>query len=218
MIMYPSAVYGTELAYQPLNQYNLATGSRPIRGGSMRNERGRGTVGSRPNNSRNSYLGYSAGKATYGRYYSKNNQERPGVIEVNGAGLEILTQQALISGQAATSNINEHSLPAMYKHATTALSTIAAPGQAINPYAPTTVTQIPGMQQVIPTVIPQKLPENVLEEVCQRQMWGVPTYQLLTTTTPDNRQLFLYKVSIPALANLFPQQPFFQVRNLGIIL
>uniref|UniRef100_H2Y5I5 APOBEC1 complementation factor n=1 Tax=Ciona savignyi TaxID=51511 RepID=H2Y5I5_CIOSA len=152
VIVYPAGVYNNDIAYYSLGQYNLATGARPIYP-----TRGRGAGGARGASSRNSYLGYSAGKATYGRYYSKNNQERP------AEGLELITQQpTVINGQ----------------------------------------------------VIPAS--DVVLEEICQRHMWGNPTYQLLTTAGPDSRQLFLYKVSIPALASIFPQQPYFQPNKLCV--
>uniref|UniRef100_F6YGW9 APOBEC1 complementation factor n=1 Tax=Ciona intestinalis TaxID=7719 RepID=F6YGW9_CIOIN len=165
MLVYPAGVYGNDIAYYSLGQYNLATGARPIyptRGG-LRTDRGRGAAGTRAPSGRNSYLGYSAGKATYGRYYSKNNQERP--VAADTAGLELITQVATIP-------------------------------------------------QVVPTMV--KSSDIILEEICQRQMWGSPSYQLLTTTGGDGRQLFLYKVSIPALASIFPTQPYFQPNKLCV--
>jgi len=212
MIMYPTTpVYGTDgLNYFPLGQYSLAqAGSRPIRAGNIRNDRGKNN-GSGRNNSRG-YLGYSAGKATYGRYYSKNNQER---VEPNG--LDLMTQQTFLNGQAIATSISEQALPPVFKTAPgipaiPATSALAA-GQ---PFAPAAMAAVPGVPQILPAaaVVPQKSTETVLEEICHRQMWGAPTYQLLTTAAADGRQLFVYKVTIPALANLFPQQPFFQVRD-----
>ncbi|XP_029986606.1 APOBEC1 complementation factor, partial [Sphaeramia orbicularis] len=45
---------------------------------------------------------------------------------------------------------------------------------------------------------------QVLEELCQKNSWGPPVYQLHSAIGPDQRQLFLYKVTIPALANQYP--------------
>ncbi|KAM9716915.1 APOBEC1 complementation factor isoform 1-T1 [Menidia menidia] len=45
---------------------------------------------------------------------------------------------------------------------------------------------------------------QVLEELCQKNGWGPPVYQLHSALGPDQRQLFLYKVSIPALATQNP--------------
>lgn len=56
----------------------------------------------------------------------------------------------------------------------------------------------------------------IFEDLCQKQLWGAPSYQLLTTQGPDGRQLYVYKVSIPALANLYPHQPYFQVKSLYV--
>ncbi|KAI4788980.1 hypothetical protein KUCAC02_035507 [Chaenocephalus aceratus] len=38
---------------------------------------------------------------------------------------------------------------------------------------------------------------QVLEELCQKNSWGQPVYQLHSAIGPDQRQLFLYKISIP---------------------
>nr|XP_014349732.1 PREDICTED: APOBEC1 complementation factor isoform X2 [Latimeria chalumnae] len=52
---------------------------------------------------------------------------------------------------------------------------------------------------------------QILEDVCQKNNWGQPVYQLHSTIGPDQRQLFLYKVTIPALAtqytNIHPFTP-----------
>nr|XP_014349734.1 PREDICTED: APOBEC1 complementation factor isoform X4 [Latimeria chalumnae] len=44
---------------------------------------------------------------------------------------------------------------------------------------------------------------QILEDVCQKNNWGQPVYQLHSTIGPDQRQLFLYKVTIPALATQY---------------
>uniref|UniRef100_A0A3B3YRI0 APOBEC1 complementation factor n=1 Tax=Poecilia mexicana TaxID=48701 RepID=A0A3B3YRI0_9TELE len=44
----------------------------------------------------------------------------------------------------------------------------------------------------------------VLEELCQKNNWGQPVYQLHSAISPDQRQLFLYKITIPALATQYP--------------
>ncbi|XP_068957910.1 APOBEC1 complementation factor isoform X2 [Petaurus breviceps papuanus] len=56
------------------------------------------------------------------------------------------------------------------------------------------------------TLKPQgiKLAPQVLEEICQKNNWGQPVYQLHSAIGQDQRQLFLYKISIPALANQNP--------------
>uniref|UniRef100_A0A1A8B3R0 APOBEC1 complementation factor n=1 Tax=Nothobranchius furzeri TaxID=105023 RepID=A0A1A8B3R0_NOTFU len=45
---------------------------------------------------------------------------------------------------------------------------------------------------------------GVLEELCQKNNWGQPVYQLHSAISPDQRQLFLYKITIPALASQHP--------------
>lgn len=61
---------------------------------------------------------------------------------------------------------------------------------------------LPGME-LTPLKI-SKTPSQVLEELCQKNGWGQPVYQLHSALGPDQRQLFLYKVTIPALASQFP--------------
>ncbi|XP_042254261.1 APOBEC1 complementation factor isoform X4 [Thunnus maccoyii] len=45
---------------------------------------------------------------------------------------------------------------------------------------------------------------QVLDELCQKNNWGHPVYQLHSAIGPDQRQLFLYKITIPALATQYP--------------
>ncbi|XP_023686573.2 APOBEC1 complementation factor isoform X1 [Paramormyrops kingsleyae] len=45
---------------------------------------------------------------------------------------------------------------------------------------------------------------QILEDICQKNNWGQPGYQLHSAIGPDQRQLFLYKVTIPALATQYP--------------
>ncbi|XP_016145495.1 APOBEC1 complementation factor-like [Sinocyclocheilus grahami] len=45
---------------------------------------------------------------------------------------------------------------------------------------------------------------EILEDICQKNNWGQPVYQLHSAIGPDQRQLFLYKVTIPALATQYP--------------
>ncbi|KAK2865958.1 hypothetical protein Q7C36_002014 [Tachysurus vachellii] len=45
---------------------------------------------------------------------------------------------------------------------------------------------------------------QILEDICQKNNWGHPVYQLHSAIGPDQRQLFLYKVTIPALATQYP--------------
>ncbi|KAI1886904.1 hypothetical protein AGOR_G00200580 [Albula goreensis] len=45
---------------------------------------------------------------------------------------------------------------------------------------------------------------QILEDICQKNNWGQPMYQLNSAIGPDQRQLFLYKVTIPALATQYP--------------
>ncbi|XP_050815451.1 APOBEC1 complementation factor isoform X1 [Gopherus flavomarginatus] len=49
-----------------------------------------------------------------------------------------------------------------------------------------------------------KLAPQVLEEICQKNNWGQPVYQLHSAIGQDQRQLFLYKITIPALASQNP--------------
>ncbi|KAJ8366137.1 hypothetical protein SKAU_G00149680 [Synaphobranchus kaupii] len=46
--------------------------------------------------------------------------------------------------------------------------------------------------------------QQILEDICQKNNWGQPVYQLHSAIGPDQRQLFLYKVTIPALATQYP--------------
>ncbi|XP_063750088.1 APOBEC1 complementation factor isoform X2 [Eleginops maclovinus] len=48
---------------------------------------------------------------------------------------------------------------------------------------------------------------QVLEELCQKNSWGQPVYQLHSAIGPDQRQLFLYKITIPQYPNLHPFTP-----------
>ncbi|KAM9838035.1 APOBEC1 complementation factor isoform 2-T2 [Aulostomus maculatus] len=45
---------------------------------------------------------------------------------------------------------------------------------------------------------------QVLDELCQKNSWGQPVYELHSAIGPDQRQLFLYKITIPALATQYP--------------
>ncbi|NXP52250.1 A1CF factor, partial [Heliornis fulica] len=56
------------------------------------------------------------------------------------------------------------------------------------------------------TLKPQgiKLAPQVLEEICQKNNWGQPVYQLHSAIGQDQRQLFLYKITIPALSSQNP--------------
>ncbi|KAM6092868.1 APOBEC1 complementation factor isoform 1-T1 [Theristicus caerulescens] len=56
------------------------------------------------------------------------------------------------------------------------------------------------------TLKPQgiKLAPQILEEICQKNNWGQPVYQLHSAIGQDQRQLFLYKITIPALASQNP--------------
>ncbi|XP_022094152.1 APOBEC1 complementation factor-like isoform X3 [Acanthaster planci] len=67
---------------------------------------------------------------------------------------------------------------------------------------------IPGME-LTPTnpvtLKPQKSFVQILEEECTKHNWGIPTYTLLSSRSPQNDvQLFVYKVQIPALAQSYP--------------
>ncbi|XP_071071898.1 APOBEC1 complementation factor isoform X3 [Dasypus novemcinctus] len=56
------------------------------------------------------------------------------------------------------------------------------------------------------TLKPQgiKLAPQILEEICQKNNWGQPVYQLHSAIGQDQRQLFLYKITIPALTSQNP--------------
>ncbi|XP_021237536.1 APOBEC1 complementation factor [Numida meleagris] len=56
------------------------------------------------------------------------------------------------------------------------------------------------------TLKPQgiKLAPQILEDICQKNNWGQPVYQLHSAIGQDQRQLFLYKITIPALASQNP--------------
>ncbi|XP_055032305.1 APOBEC1 complementation factor isoform X1 [Misgurnus anguillicaudatus] len=67
------------------------------------------------------------------------------------------------------------------------------PGMELTPMNPVTLKP-PGIKHT-----PQ-----ILEDICQKNNWGQPVYQLHSAIGPDQRQLFLYKVTIPALASQYP--------------
>ncbi|XP_070800999.1 APOBEC1 complementation factor isoform X1 [Pituophis catenifer annectens] len=49
-----------------------------------------------------------------------------------------------------------------------------------------------------------KLAPQILEEICQKNNWGQPVYQLYSASGQNQRQLFLYKITIPALVTQNP--------------
>lgn len=221
MIVYPSALpgmYSPDVSCYPLGQYNLTANTRgiyPTRGGAARGGRGRGSAG------RNSYLGYSAGKATYGRYYAKNN---PGerMVDMNGNAIELFAPSQIPVSSTPTGQ------PAItfYKPGTGAVQGIAAthtqnPAAVAAAYSaayagqlPQTLGGLPPQQTLIATTPTAASAVAILEDLCQKQFWGAPSYQLLTTQGPDSRQLYVYKVSIPTLASLYPHQPYYQPSKL----
>ncbi|XP_077986384.1 APOBEC1 complementation factor-like isoform X2 [Glandiceps talaboti] len=79
-----------------------------------------------------------------------------------------------------------------------------------NPVQPRLYDLMPGMEltptnplTLKPSSI--KSPVQYLEEICNKNNWGTPVYTLHSTRAHDsNVQLFLYKVSVPALAGHFP--------------
>ncbi|XP_077359349.1 APOBEC1 complementation factor isoform X2 [Festucalex cinctus] len=69
------------------------------------------------------------------------------------------------------------------------------PGMELTPMTPAAVN----LKAAVLKPAPQ-----VLEELCEKNSWGAPVYQLHSAIGPDQRQLFLYKVTIPALATQNP--------------
>ncbi|XP_049614621.1 APOBEC1 complementation factor isoform X3 [Syngnathus scovelli] len=69
------------------------------------------------------------------------------------------------------------------------------PGMELTPMTPAAV----GLKAAALKPAPQ-----VLEELCEKNSWGAPVYQLHSAIGPDQRQLFLYKVTVPALATQNP--------------
>ncbi|MEE6485490.1 hypothetical protein FKM82_014303 [Ascaphus truei] len=66
---------------------------------------------------------------------------------------------------------------------------------------------LPGMELTPMSALkPQgiKLAPQILEEICQKSNWGQPVYQLHSAIGQDQRQLFLYKITIPVLASQNP--------------
>ncbi|MBN3276487.1 A1CF factor, partial [Polyodon spathula] len=49
-----------------------------------------------------------------------------------------------------------------------------------------------------------KYAPQILEDICQKNNWGQPVYQLHSAIGTDQRQLFIYKITIPALATQHP--------------
>nr|XP_019966002.1 PREDICTED: APOBEC1 complementation factor-like [Paralichthys olivaceus] len=63
---------------------------------------------------------------------------------------------------------------------------------------------LPGMELTPMSLKAAKPAPQVLEELCQKNNWGQPVYQLHSAIGPDQRQLFLYKITVPALATQYP--------------
>uniref|UniRef100_A0A8C4RM11 APOBEC1 complementation factor n=1 Tax=Erpetoichthys calabaricus TaxID=27687 RepID=A0A8C4RM11_ERPCA len=68
---------------------------------------------------------------------------------------------------------------------------------------------LPGMELTPMNSVTIKPPSikhapQILEDICQKNNWGQPVYQLHSAIGPDQRQLFLYKIAIPALASQYP--------------
>ncbi|KAM6951813.1 APOBEC1 complementation factor isoform 2-T2 [Aplochiton taeniatus] len=68
---------------------------------------------------------------------------------------------------------------------------------------------LPGMELTPMNPVSLKPPgikhaPQILEDVCLKNNWGQPVYQLHSAIGPDQRQLFLYKITIPALATQYP--------------
>ncbi|XP_037134119.1 APOBEC1 complementation factor isoform X2 [Syngnathus acus] len=76
------------------------------------------------------------------------------------------------------------------------------PGMELTPMTPAAVSLKAAALKPAP---------QVLEELCEKNSWGAPVYQLHSAIGPDQRQLFLYKVTVPALAtqnpNMLPFTP-----------
>jgi len=51
----------------------------------------------------------------------------------------------------------------------------------------------------------RRTPSEQLEELCQVNKWGQPTFQLNSTKGRNEEDLYLYKVQIPALTGHYPQ-------------
>ena len=188
MILYQAGVYGSEVVYYPLSQPGLA------QNGLLRQSQN--GVARPVTNNRSNYLGYSAGKATFGRYYAKNNSDRS--LDINGpssgdlpcetlcniadSGIPILKGNSGIPPVPAASSVSM--TPAIHQY-------LAPISQNVSPLVPSFVPQ-------------QKNAETTLEELCQANMWGAPSYQLFTTAgTDSNRPMFLYKIAIPAFQTIF---------------
>ncbi|MGH0115493.1 UNVERIFIED_CONTAM: hypothetical protein FKN15_024823 [Acipenser sinensis] len=68
---------------------------------------------------------------------------------------------------------------------------------------------LPGMELTAMNPVSLKPPgikhaPQILEDICQKNNWGQPVYQLHSAIGTDHRQLFLYKITIPALATQHP--------------
>jgi len=173
------------VVYYPVNQPNLATNGL-IRQGQN------GIV--RANNNRSNYLGYSAGKATFGRYYAKNNTDRS--LDINGASSTELPCETLC-------NIADSGIPIIKGNSGVPAASPVPITQAIHQYVTPTIAQ--NVSPLVPTLVPQhKNAESALEEICQANMWGAPSYQLFTTASQEtNRPMFLYKIAIPGFQTIF---------------
>jgi len=68
---------------------------------------------------------------------------------------------------------------------------------------------LPGVELLSPAAAfvprPLKSPIQQLEELCQVNKWGQPTFQLNSTKGRNEEDLYLYKVQIPALTGHYPQ-------------
>ena len=197
MVIYQPGLYGNELVYYPITQASIPQTIQPIRNGAVRNEKVRNSAGGRSGANRGNYLGYSAGKATFGRYYSKNNSDRgdPPCLELLYDSAAPVADGGMHAAVLTGSSAGLPSVP-------------TSPTIPFNPSIGATQFATPHSHQVPqtvsnPAVYPAKNPDDVLEGLCQTSMWGIPSYQLFSSLSSDGRQLFVYKVTIPAFANIF---------------
>uniref|UniRef100_A0A674PK20 APOBEC1 complementation factor n=1 Tax=Takifugu rubripes TaxID=31033 RepID=A0A674PK20_TAKRU len=76
---------------------------------------------------------------------------------------------------------------------------------------------LPGME--LTPMNPRGFKTNCFSlELCQKNNWGQPVYQLHSAIGPDQRQLFLYKITIPALATQYPNvHPFTPTKLCAVV-
>ena len=117
---------------------------------------------------RSSYLGYSAGKATYGRYFTKNTIENDQKADT-GASYRNCDDLILT---VCTVTVNSYTIG----YILTRQDFIFCYNEFITSHSLN--------------------PIETLDDICLRSQWGKPQYQLIQSTNDGKTPAYLYRITI----------------------